>query len=169
MRALPTCPARPKTVFSPICPVLRATASFTKEQLAKLVCFARENGCIIVYDAAYASYIRSEELPKSIYEIDGARFCAIEINSFSKPAGFTGVRLGWSVVPHTLAFGDGTPVINDWNRIMTTIFNGASNIAQRGGFAALDETGCAYSVLTTRRSCGCSFPAKKVGTCSTIF
>ena len=51
------------------------------------------------------------------------------------------MRLGWSVVPHTLAFGDGTPVINDWNRIMTTIFNGASNIAQRGGFAALDETG----------------------------
>lgn len=116
-------------------------AACTKEQLAKLVGFARENGCIIVYDAAYASYIRSEELPKSIYEIDGARFCAIEINSFSKPAGFTGVRLGWSVVPHTLAFGDGTPVINDWNRIMTTIFNGASNIAQRGGFAALDETG----------------------------
>ena len=64
-----------------------------------------------------------------------------EINSFSKLAGFTGVRLGWSVVPSDIKFADGTPVKQDWNRVMTTLFNGASNIAQRGGLACLDEEG----------------------------
>ncbi|MGI5174030.1 LL-diaminopimelate aminotransferase [Treponema sp. OMZ 840] len=113
----------------------------TKEQLKKLVDCALQKGCVIIFDAAYSAFIRDDSLPKSIYEVEGARRCAIEINSFSKPAGFTGVRLGWSVVPKTLVYEDGTPVINDWNRIMTTVFNGASNIAQRGGLAALDETG----------------------------
>ncbi len=116
-------------------------AAATKAQLKKLVDFANKNGCIIIYDAAYFAFIRDEKLPKTIYEIPGARKCAIEINSFSKVAGFTGVRLGWSVVPSTLKFQDGTPVKQDWNRLMTTLFNGASNIAQRGGLAALDEEG----------------------------
>ncbi|HAH63650.1 MAG TPA: LL-diaminopimelate aminotransferase [Treponema sp.] len=113
----------------------------TKEELQQLVDFARTNGCIIVFDAAYAQFIRTPGLPMTIFEIPGARDCAIEINSFSKPAGFTGVRLGWSVVPGTLAFADGTPVIKDWSRVMTTLFNGASNIAQHGGLAALDPEG----------------------------
>lgn len=113
----------------------------TKEELQQLVDFARTNGCIIVFDAAYAQFIRTPGLPKTIFEIPGARDCALEINSFSKPAGFTGVRLGWSVVPGTLAFADGTPVIKDWSRVMTTLFNGASNIAQHGGLAALDPEG----------------------------
>ena len=116
-------------------------ATATKAQLKKLVSFANENGCIIIFDAAYYAFIRDENLPKTIYEIPGARKCAIEINSFSKLAGFTGVRLGWSVVPSDLKFADGTPVKQDWNRVMTTLFNGASNIAQAGGLAALDKEG----------------------------
>ncbi|MCK9169828.1 MAG: LL-diaminopimelate aminotransferase [Treponema sp.] len=113
----------------------------TKEELLQLVNFAKAHGCIIIFDAAYAQFIRTPGLPRSIFEIEGARDCAIEINSFSKPAGFTGVRLGWSVVPKTLLFADGTPVIKDWLRVMTTLFNGASNIAQHGGLAALDPEG----------------------------
>lgn len=113
----------------------------TKAQLKKLVDFALENGCIIIFDAAYFAFIRDPKLPKTIYEIKGARKCAIEINSFSKLAGFTGVRLGWSVVPSDIKFADGTSVKQDWNRVMTTLFNGASNIAQHGGLAALDPEG----------------------------
>lgn len=116
-------------------------ATSTREQLTKLVDFANKNGCIIIYDAAYFAFIRDENLPKTIFEIPGARTCAIEVNSFSKPAGFTGVRLGWSVVPNDLKFADGSSVNRDWNRVMTTLFNGASNIAQAGGIAALDEQG----------------------------
>ena len=116
-------------------------AASTKEQLKKLVDFALANGCIIIYDSAYYAFIRDKNLPRTIYEIEGARKCAIEINSFSKLAGFTGVRLGWSVVPEDLKFADGSSVRADWNRVMTTLFNGASNIAQRGGLAALDEEG----------------------------
>ena len=118
-------------------------ASATKEELTRLVDFANKNGCIIIYDAAYFAFIRDPSLPKTIYEIPGARTCAIEVNSFSKPAGFTGVRLGWTIVPNDLKFADGTPVNRDWNRIMTTLFNGASNVAQAGGLAALDEKGLA--------------------------
>ncbi len=113
----------------------------TRNQLEELVKTALEKECIIIFDAAYFAFIRDEKLPKTIYEIEGARKCAIEVNSFSKPAGFTGVRLGWTVVPSDLKFADGTPVKQDWNRVMTTLFNGASNIAQRGGLAALDEEG----------------------------
>ena len=113
----------------------------TKEQLKKLVDFANANGCIIIFDAAYCEFIRDKNLPKTIYEIEGAKTCAIEVNSFSKPAGFTGVRLGWSIVPNELKFEDGSSVNKDWNRVMTTLFNGASNIAQAGGLAALDEQG----------------------------
>ena len=75
--------------------------------------------------------------------MEGAREVAIEVNSFSKYAGFTGVRLGWTVIPSTLTFSDGTPVRNDFNRVMTTAFNGASNIVQAGGMACLDDEGLA--------------------------
>ncbi|MCR5218804.1 LL-diaminopimelate aminotransferase [Treponema sp.] len=116
-------------------------ACASKAQLKKLVDYANKNGCIIIFDAAYYAFIRDDKLPRTIYEIPGARKCAIEINSFSKLAGFTGVRLGWSVVPSDIKFADGTPVKQDWNRVMTTLFNGASNIAQAGGLAALDKEG----------------------------
>ena len=110
-------------------------------QLKELVDFARKNNSILVYDAAYSQFISDKSLPKSIYEIQGAREVAIEISSFSKPIGFTGVRVGWTVVPNELKFDDGTLVNKDWNRITTTLFNGASNIAQHGALAALYEKG----------------------------
>jgi len=112
-----------------------------RAQLAALVNAAISKGCLIVFDAAYSEFIRDSNLPKTIYEIDKAETCAIEVNSFSKPAGFTGVRLGWSVVPKAIKYAGGESVNADWNRIAGTIFNGASNIAQAGGLAALDDEG----------------------------
>jgi LL-diaminopimelate aminotransferase len=118
-------------------------AAATKEQLEKLVKVCKERGSILVFDAAYAPFIRTEGVPKSIFEIEGAREVAMECNSFSKYAGFTGVRLGWTVVPDELTFADGTKVRDDFNRVMTTAFNGASNIVQGGGLACLDDEGLA--------------------------
>lgn len=115
-------------------------AAATREQLTQLVKFAKDNGSIIVYDSAYAMYA-SEDLPHSIFEIPGAKEVAIETSSFSKYAGFTGVRLGWTAVPKQLLFSDGFPVAKDFNRIVCTCFNGASNIAQAGGLACLSPEG----------------------------
>lgn len=115
-------------------------SSATRAQLEELVAFAKKNGSIIVYDSAYAIYV-SDDSPKSIFEIPGAREVALETGSFSKYAGFTGVRLGWTVVPKELKFSDGFPVINDFNRVMCTCFNGASNVAQAGGLACLSPEG----------------------------
>ena len=112
----------------------------TREQLKELVDLAKRNKSIIIFDAAYAEYIE-EDYPKTIYEIEGAKEVAIEINSFSKTLGFTGVRLGWSVVPKELRYDDKYLVWNDWNRMMTTIFNGASNIVQEAALKALDNKG----------------------------
>jgi LL-diaminopimelate aminotransferase len=116
-------------------------AAATKTQLKSLIDWCKENGSILVYDAAYAPFIRNPEVPKSIYEVEGARSVAIEVNSFSKYAGFTGVRLGWTVVPDDLKFADGSSVKTDYNRVMTTAFNGASNIVQGGGKACLTDAG----------------------------
>lgn len=115
----------------------------TREQLTQLVNFAKEHGSIIIFDAAYAEFITDPGLPKSIYEIEGAKEVAIEVCSFSKPFGYTGVRLGWTVVPKALKFADGTSVHGDWNRIMTTIFNGASNIIQTATINILNDQGMA--------------------------
>eukprot|EP00640_Fibrocapsa_japonica_P001362 CAMPEP_0113934206 /NCGR_PEP_ID=MMETSP1339-20121228/1534_1 /TAXON_ID=94617 /ORGANISM="Fibrocapsa japonica" /LENGTH=411 /DNA_ID=CAMNT_0000935903 /DNA_START=228 /DNA_END=1463 /DNA_ORIENTATION=+ /assembly_acc=CAM_ASM_000762 len=115
----------------------------TKEQLEELVAYAKEQGSIVVFDAAYAPFIRTPGVPKSIFEIEGAKEVAIEVNSFSKYAGFTGVRLGWTVIPGELKFKDGSLVRDDYNRVMTTAFNGASNIVQNGGMACLDDEGLA--------------------------
>ena len=100
-----------------------------------------KKSCLLIFDAAYSGYIRDHELPKTVYEIDGAKLCSIEVNSFSKTAGFTGVRLGWTIVPKELKFSSGESVNADWSRVSSTIFNGASNISQAGGLAALDEEG----------------------------
>jgi LL-diaminopimelate aminotransferase len=116
-------------------------AAATKEQLIDLVKVCKERGSILVFDAAYAPFIRSEGVPQSIFEIEGAQDCAMEVNSFSKYAGFTGVRLGWTVVPKNLKFKDGSSVRDDFNRVMSTAFNGASIIAQEGGGACLDPEG----------------------------
>jgi LL-diaminopimelate aminotransferase len=125
--------------------------------LERLVRVALQKGCVIIFDAAYCGYIQDASLPKSIYEIPESEKCAIEVNSLSKPAGFTGVRLGWTVVPLTLKYAGGESLNADWNRICTTIFNGASNIAQYGALAALDKEGlkemkglCAYYLENAR-------------------
>ncbi|XP_010907176.1 LL-diaminopimelate aminotransferase, chloroplastic isoform X2 [Elaeis guineensis] len=112
----------------------------SRDQLMQLVQFAKDNGSIIVYDSAYAMYI-SDDSPQSIFEIPGAKEVAIETSSFSKYAGFTGVRLGWTVIPKELLFSDGFPVAKDFNRIVCTCFNGSSNIAQAGGLACLSSEG----------------------------
>jgi len=113
----------------------------TRDQLARLVAEVRRKKSILVFDAAYSEYVSEPSLPRSVYEVDGAAECAIEVNSFSKPIGFTGVRLGWSVAPKALKYDDGRSVNADWNRIATTLFNGASNIAQAGGLASFDPEG----------------------------
>ncbi|XP_020104529.1 aminotransferase ALD1 homolog isoform X1 [Ananas comosus] len=112
----------------------------SREQLQQLVDVAKRNGSIIVYDSAYASYI-SDDSPQSIYEIPGSKEVAIEISTFSKFAGFTGVRLGWTVVPDELLYSNGFPVLQDFDRIICTCFNGASSIAQAGGLACLSDEG----------------------------
>jgi LL-diaminopimelate aminotransferase len=132
----------PKTDIIYFCSPNNPTGAVaTRDQLLELVRFAKNNKSIIVYDSAYSEYITDKNLPKTIYEIPGSEEVAIEVSSFSKLIGFTGVRLGWSVVPTKLKYDDGSLVITDWNRIMTTVFNGASNIAQYGGLAALDSEG----------------------------
>ncbi|RKX92336.1 MAG: LL-diaminopimelate aminotransferase, partial [Spirochaetes bacterium] len=105
------------------------------------------NKAVIIYDAAYAEYISDPDLPKTIFEIEGAKECAIEINSLSKFAGFTGVRMGWSIVPHDLIAEDTEPgeIRNLWYRRQCTFFNGASNIVQEGGLAVFSDKGLAES------------------------
>lgn len=140
----------PRTDLIYICSPNNPTGAVaSREQLTELVAFAKRNNSIIIYDAAYSIYIRCPDLPKSIYEIEGAREVAIELGSFSKMAGFTGVRLGWSVIPKELTFDDGTPIRQDWNRITSTLFNGASNIAQAGAIAALEPEGLAAMMNLT--------------------
>jgi len=119
----------------------------THEQLQSYVDYARENKAIIIFDAAYAEYIGDSSLPRSIFAIPGARECAIEINSFSKFAGFTGVRLGWTIVPKELMAEDSEPgeLHKMWFRRQVTFFNGASNIAQAGGLAVLSPEGLAQA------------------------
>lgn len=111
----------------------------TYDQLQTLVDFALAHRSIIIYDTAYAAYIRESDVPLTIYDIPKARQVAIELGSFSKMSGFTGVRLGWSIVPKELTFDDGHSVHQDWNRVHATFFNGASNIAQAGGMAVLQS------------------------------
>lgn len=119
----------------------------TREQLASFIDYARETDAVIIFDASYAEYISDPQLPKTIFELPGAKECAIEINSLSKFSGFTGVRLGWSIVPKALKVEgsrDGE-VNNLWNRRQCTFFNGASNIVQEGALAVFTEAGLAES------------------------
>ncbi len=117
----------------------------TKEQLAKWIAYARDNKAIVLFDAAYEAFISEPEIPHSIYEIEGAKDVAIEFRSFSKTAGFTGVRCAFTVVPKGLkAFAkDGRAVeVNPiWDRRLCTKFNGVSYITQRGAEAAYSNEG----------------------------
>lgn len=116
-------------------------AMATKGQLRAFVDYCIREKAVLVYDASYCEYITESGYPHSIYEVEGATGCAIEINSFSKFAGFTGVRLGWTIVPKAIDIG-GPGLLNKlWNRRQCTFFNGASNISQAGGLAALSGEG----------------------------
>ena len=115
-------------------------AAITKARLQEWVDYALENGCVIIYDAAYEAYISDESLPHSIYECEGAEACAIEIRSFSKNAGFTGVRLGYTVVPKALKCGD-VSLNAMWARRHGTKYNGAPYIVQKAGAACYTEEG----------------------------
>ena len=114
-------------------------AVFNKEQLKVWVDWANERGAVILFDAAYEAFIE-ENLPHSIYEIEGARTCAIEICSLSKTAGFTGTRMGYTVIPKDLERG-GMNVNAMWVRNRTTKTNGVSYIIQKGGAAVFTENG----------------------------
>ncbi len=115
-------------------------STITKPELQKWVDYANEKGAVIIYDAAYEAYISEENVPHSIYECDGAQTCAIELRSFSKNAGFTGVRLGFTVIPKALK-REGTTLHSLWARRHGTKFNGAPYIVQRAGEAVYSEEG----------------------------
>ena len=115
-------------------------AVYTKPQLKQWVDYALKNNSIILFDAAYESFISDKTLPRSIYEIEGAKTCAIEFCSFSKTAGFTGTRCGYTVVPKTLVYDD-TELNKLWLRRQTTKFNGVPYIVQKGAAAVFSEEG----------------------------
>ena len=114
--------------------------AITKEGLQQWVDYANKNGSVILYDAAYEAYISEEGIPHSIYECEGARTCAIEMHSFSKNAGFTGLRLGYTVIPKELQC-NGISLHSLWNRRHGTKYNGAPYIVQRAGEAVYSEAG----------------------------
>ncbi|HAN75333.1 MAG TPA: LL-diaminopimelate aminotransferase [Planktothrix sp. UBA8407] len=120
-------------------------ATATKEHLTAWVEYAKANGSIILYDAAYEAFISNPNLPRSIYEIEGAKDCAIEFRSFSKTAGFTGTRCAFTVVPKTLTAkakdGSDVELWKLWNRRQATKFNGVSYIIQRAAEAVYSEAG----------------------------
>ena len=115
-------------------------AAITKPELQKWVDYANKVGAVILYDAAYEAYITEEGIPHSIYECEGARTCAIEFRSFSKNAGFTGLRLGYTVIPKDLKRGEAS--LHDmWARRHGTKYNGAPYIVQKAGAAVYSEEG----------------------------
>ncbi len=115
-------------------------ATITKDELQKWVDYANEKKAVIIYDAAYEAYITEDNVAHTIYECDGAKTCAIEIRSFSKNAGFTGTRLGFTVIPKELKCGD-VSLNSLWARRHGTKFNGAPYIIQKAGEAVYTEEG----------------------------
>ena len=117
----------------------------TRDELRKWVNYAIKNDALIFYDAAYEAYIQDEDIPHSIYEIKGARKVAVEFHSFSKTAGFTGIRCGYTVVPKELTVatltGERIPLNHLWNRRQCTKFNGTSYISQRAAEAIYTPEG----------------------------
>ncbi len=127
------------------CPNNPTGTTLTREELTKWVNYAKENESVILFDAAYAAYITEPDIPVTIYEIEGARDVAIEFRSFSKTAGFTGTRCGYTIVPKTVKgrAADGSLVSFNplWNRRHTTKFNGTAYIIQRGAAAIYTPEG----------------------------
>ncbi len=142
---VPTLPDRRPDVIYLCSPNNPTGTSLTRPQLKQWVDYARREGCLILFDSAYEAYIHSDDVPHSIYEIEGAKDVAVEFRSFSKTAGFTGVRCGYTVVPQCLKglAGNGEEVSLNrlWNRRQSTKFNGASYISQRGAEAIYTEDG----------------------------
>lgn len=114
--------------------------AITRTALQEWVDYANQNGSVILYDAAYEAYITEEGIPHSIYECEGARRCAIEFHSFSKNAGFTGLRLGYTVIPRELSC-NGVSLHQLWNRRHGTKYNGAPYLVQRAGEAVYSSEG----------------------------
>ena len=145
-------PCTRETGFAPVIPKERPDliylcfpnnptgAVIKREELQSWVDYACENGSVILYDAAYEAYITEENVPHSIFECEGARECAIEFRSFSKTAGFTGLRLGFTVIPRSLK-AEGVSIWELWARRHGTMYNGAPYIVQRAGEAVYSEAG----------------------------
>ena len=123
------------------CPNNPTGTTLKKDELQKWVDYANENKAVIIYDAAYEAYISEDDVPHSIYECQGAKTCAIEMRSFSKNAGFTGTRLGFTIVPKELKSADGVQMNSLWARRHGTKFNGAPYIIQRAGEAVYSPEG----------------------------
>ncbi len=141
----PALPDRPVDMIYLCCPNNPTGTTLSRGELKKWVDYARKNEAVILFDAAYASYITEPEVPHSIYEIDGAREVAIEFRSFSKTAGFTGTRCGYTVIPKTVTAktkgGDRHPLNALWSRRHSTKFNGTAYIVQRGAAAIYTDEG----------------------------
>lgn len=141
----PTLPTERVDMIYLCCPNNPTGTTLSRAALTDWVAYARKNDAVILFDAAYAAYITEEDVPRSIYEIDGAKEVAIEFRSFSKTAGFTGTRCGYTVVPKALTgrAADGTrhPFNALWNRRHTTKFNGTAYIIQRAAAAIYTEEG----------------------------
>ncbi len=137
---MPELPVRTPDIIYLCFPNNPTGATATKEQLKIWVDYARRNDSVIFYDAAYREYISDSALPRSIYEISGAEECAIEFCSFSKTAGFTGTRCGYTVIPRALK-RSGMSLNDTWMRRQSTKFNGTSYIVQRGAEAVYSEQG----------------------------
>ena len=141
----PELPTEPVGMIYLCCPNNPTGTTLSKEELTKWVKYAKENKSVILFDAAYAAYITEADVPRSIYEIEGAKEVAIEFRSFSKTAGFTGTRCGYTVIPKAvmgLTKEGKTVEFNKlWNRRHTTKFNGTAYIIQRGAAAIYTPEG----------------------------
>jgi LL-diaminopimelate aminotransferase len=115
-------------------------AAYSREQLKKWVDYANKNGSVILFDAAYEAFVEDESIPESIFELDGAKECAIEICSLSKTAGFTGTRLGYTIIPKALVRNN-MSLNSMWVRNRTTKTNGVSYIIQKGAEAVFTDQG----------------------------
>ncbi len=141
---VPDLPEEAPDIIYICCPNNPTGTALKKDDLQKWVNYANENKAVIIYDAAYEAYISEEDVPHSIFECDGAKTCAIEMRSFSKNAGFTGTRLGFTVIPKELMCGE-TSVNSLWARRHGTKFNGAPYIIQRAGEAVYSDEGKAQT------------------------
>ena len=142
---VPQIPEETPDIIYICCPNNPTGTTLKKDELQKWVDYANEKKAVIIYDAAYEAYISEDDVPHSIYECGGAKTCAIEMRSFSKNAGFTGTRLGFTVVPKELKAADGTMLNSLWARRHGTKFNGAPYIIQRAGEAVYSDTGKAQT------------------------